>query len=302
MELKHLRLIKTIADQGNIANARDKLFLTTSAISHQLRSLEMELGFKIFKRERVEWRLTEPGTELYVLATNVLSSVDEKLQQIKNNNENPGGKIRVSSECYTFYLLFPSFLERMSALYPQIDIQLLYNTTHHPLENLLNYEVDVAVVTTRPAQEHLNTTLILKDELKAVIHRENPLATHKYLEAKHFANEHLIIHSYPIETVTIYEKYLKPNNISPFRISAIPLTELSLEMVRTNRGITCMPEWMLKPFSYQKDLVFKQIGKNRLKRNLYIVMRNEDLSKRHFVDFKSNFEETIRNDFAYALQ
>lgn len=297
MELKHLRLIKSIADRGNIATAKDELCLTTSALSHQLRSLEATLGFKIFERKRVRWQLTDSGKELYALATSVLGSVDEKLLQLKNNQRNKGGKIRVSSECYTFYLLFPSFLERMTVLYPQIEIQLSYNTTHHPLINLLNHEVDVALVTTRPAQEKLSSTKVVRDQLLAVLHRENPLASKRYLEAKDFLNQHLIIHSYPLETVTIYEKYLKPNDVSPARISAIPLTELALEMVRVNRGITCIPEWMLKPFAHQNDLVFRSISKTRLIREIYLVVREEDGYKSHFADFISNFQETIQSDF-----
>ncbi|MEP4533187.1 MAG: LysR family transcriptional regulator [Cyclobacteriaceae bacterium] len=297
MEFKHLRLIKSIADRGNIAKAKDDLYLTSSALSHQLRSLEMELGFKIFERKRVKWKLTSSGEELYALATSVLNSVDEKLLQIKSNHQEKGGNIRVSSECYTFYLLFPQFLERMSVLYPQIDIQLLYNTTHQPLTNLLNYEVDVAIVTTNPAQENLRAIKVLKDELLAVVNSDNPLSKQKYLEAKDFSNQHLMIHSYPLETVTVCEKYLKPNKVQPAKISAIPLTELTLEMVRTNRGITCIPQWMLKPFAHQSELVFKPIGKNGLVREIYVVIREEDLSKTHFADFVSNFQEAIQNDF-----
>ena len=44
MELKYFRLIKTIAEEGNIANSSEQLFLTQSALSHQLRQLEDRLG------------------------------------------------------------------------------------------------------------------------------------------------------------------------------------------------------------------------------------------------------------------
>ncbi|MEQ9303947.1 MAG: LysR substrate-binding domain-containing protein, partial [Marinoscillum sp.] len=81
------------------------------------------------------------------------------------------------------------------------------------------------------------------------------------------------------------------------RISAIPLTEVTLEMINANRGITCLPKWMLQPFGHQKNLVLKSIGKNGLKRSLYLVMRNEDRSKKHFDDFVNNFEETIQNEW-----
>jgi len=68
-------------------------------------------------------------------------------------------------------------------------------------------------------------------------------------------------------------------------------------MINANMGITCIPKWTLKHVSYQKELVFKPISKNGLKRSLFLVMRNEDLSKKHFTDFICNFEESIAQEF-----
>ncbi|MEL7123304.1 MAG: LysR family transcriptional regulator, partial [Bacteroidota bacterium] len=58
MEIKYFRLIKTIEEEGSIANSANKLFLTQSALSHQLRELETRLGFKVFYRKRNKWELT----------------------------------------------------------------------------------------------------------------------------------------------------------------------------------------------------------------------------------------------------
>lgn len=297
MELKHLRLITAIVEQGNIANARDRLCLTTSAISHQLRILEEDLGFRIFHRHRTSWTLTEAGAELYTLATQVLSTVDEKLYQLRATQQQSRAAIRVGSECYTFYLLFPHFLKRMSVLYPPLEIQMLYHTTHQPLTSLLQHEIDVAVVTARPVSGGLKSVGVFRDELFAVMHRENPLAELPYLEPHHFVTSHLIIHSYPLETVTVWEYFLKPNQVQPAKISPIPLTELALEMARANRGITCMPSWMLAHFAHQKDLVLKQISKHKLRRELYLVIRAEDRMESIMEDFVSNFQESVLYEY-----
>ncbi|MEQ8469894.1 MAG: LysR family transcriptional regulator [Marinoscillum sp.] len=303
MELKHFRLIKTIADEGNIANSSERLCLTPSALSHQLRTLEESLGLKIFTRNRKEWVLTAEGTELYHLATNVLNSVDEKLQQLKSLTSNTGGKIQVSTECYSFYLLFPFFLQKMSALYPQIEIQLNFDATHKPISKLLSYDVDIAITTEKPAIESLTSIEIIRDELFVLMHKQNELQSKKYIEASDFTNLHLIIHSYPMETVYVYQNYLKPNDVLPKKISAIPLTEVTLEMVNANLGITCIPKWMLKSFNHQQDLVFKPIGRNGLKRSLYLVIRNEDRNKIHYEDFVNNFEETLQSEWTkYSVE
>ena len=77
MELKHYRLIKTIVEEGSIANSSEKLFLTQSALSHQLREMERHLGFKVFFRTRNKWELTKQGVELYKLANDLFKTIDK---------------------------------------------------------------------------------------------------------------------------------------------------------------------------------------------------------------------------------
>lgn len=298
MELKHLRLLKTIADEGNIANSSEKLFLTQSALSHQLREIEERLGFKIFLRKRNEWKLTEEGVELYQLATNVLTSIDEKLRHIQNINRDHGGKIRVSGECYSFYSLFPRFLQEMSLLYPNIDVEFVFEATHQPIPKLLSFELDLAIVSSPSLNESLSSVEVFKDELFVLMHRENRLSDKPFVEAADFSNLHLLIHSYPLETVSVYEHFLKPNNIIPQKISAIPLTEVALEMVNANMGVMCLPKWALQAFKNQNDLQLKPIGINGLPRSLYLVIRSADKTKKHIKDFIATFEENIQSDVA----
>jgi len=107
---------------------------------------------------------------------------------------------------------------------------------------------------------------------------------------------HLIIHSFPLETVSVYEQFLKPNNIMPSKISAVPLTEVALEMINANLGVLCMPKWALKSFKFSDELVFKRIGKNGLKRNHFLVVRKSDKTKKYIQDFILNFTEEILLD------
>ena len=97
MELKYFRLIKTITEEGSIANSTERLFLTQSALSHQLRELEERLGFKVFHRTRNKWKLTEEGSELYKLANKLFNSIDEGFTAIKHIKEGSKGSIKLSN-------------------------------------------------------------------------------------------------------------------------------------------------------------------------------------------------------------
>jgi LysR family transcriptional regulator for metE and metH len=291
MEIKYFRLIKTIVEEGSIANSAEKLFLTQSALSHQLRELEEQLGFKVFLRTRNRWKLTDEGTELHKLGNSVLESIERGFQNIEQLRTGSVGTIKVSTECYSFYQGLSSFIQKMGLLYPDINVDLILEATHQPIQKIISNEIDIAIVTSKPENETLSSIDIYEDEIFAIMHKENSLNITDFLDANDFSDIHLIIHSFPFETVSVYGQFLKPNKITPLKISAIPLTEVALEMVDANMGIMCMPKWALKSFKLSDNLIFKRIGRNGLKRIHHLVFRKSDKSKKYINDFISNFED-----------
>ncbi|HMB99426.1 MAG TPA: LysR family transcriptional regulator [Flavobacteriaceae bacterium] len=295
MELKYFRLIKTIAEEGSIANSSERLFLTQSALSHQLRDLEERLGFKVFHRTRNQWELTQEGEELYNLANKLFNSIDESFSNIKDIKEGSKGSIKLSAECQSFFHTIPSFIQKMGILYPEIDIDLSLGATHQTVSQVLSGDIDIAIVTTKPEDEALMSIKVFEDEIFAVMHKENKLNQKDHLEASYFSDEHLLINSFPMEGVWVYEYFLKPHKINPKKISAIPFTEISLEMVTANMGVMCAPKWQLKSFKLSEDLVFKRISKNGLKREHHLVVKKIDRNKKYIHDFISSFEDEFLN-------
>ncbi len=291
MELKYFRLIKTIAEEGSLANSSERLFLTQSALSHQLRDLEERLGFKVFNRSRNKWELTSEGTELYKLANKLFSSIDESFSVIKEIKEGSKGTIKLSAECQSFFHAIPEFIQKMGMLYPEIDIDVSLGATHQTISQVLSNEIDIAIVTSKPSSEELTSIKVYEDEIFAVLHKENSLNALPYIEASHFTDIHLLINSFPLDGVSIYEHFLKPNNINPKKISAIPFTEITLSMITANMGIMCAPKWQIAPFKLSDDIVFKRISKNGLRRNHYLVVKSANRNKKYIHDFISNFEE-----------
>jgi LysR family transcriptional regulator for metE and metH len=289
MEIKYFRLIKTIVEEGSIANSAEKLFLTQSALSHQLRELEGQLGFKVFLRTRNRWVLTDEGKVLYDLSHSVLKRIEAGFNSIKQLQMGSAGTVRVSTECYSFYQGFSAFIQKMGLLYPDIHVDLILEATHKPILKLRSNDIDIAIVTSKSDHEDLTYIDVFEDEIFAVLHHEHPLQAETFLEAYHFEELHVIIHSLPLETVSVYEQFLKPNNVKPLKISAIPLTEVALEMVNANMGIMCMPKWALKAFKLSENLTFKRIGAAGLKRTHYLVCRKTERSKKYINDFILNF-------------
>ncbi len=289
MDLKHLKLIKAIVEFGSISKASKKLFVTSSALSHQLNALETELGCAAFTRSKNKWILTAEGNELYHLAEITLSSMAQTMQRIQQLQNGSKGNIRLSTECYSFYLGLPSFIEQMKWQYPDINISLNLEATHHPISLLLENKLDIALTSQKPKCDKLIGIPIFQDEILGFIHKENPLAQKAFLEATDFKDLHLIIHSLPLSSVSVFNYFLKPHHIEPKHISAIPLTEVALEMVEANMGIACFPKWAVEKIKISAETTLKPLGEKGLKRTHYLVIRAEDQHKKYIKDFTNQF-------------
>ena len=71
LELRHLRTIRAIHDQGGLARAAEVLNITQSALSHQVRALEDQAGTVLFLRQTKPMRLSPAGLRLLALARQV---------------------------------------------------------------------------------------------------------------------------------------------------------------------------------------------------------------------------------------
>ena len=291
MELKHFRLIKTITEERSLANSSEKLFLTQSALSHQLREMEERLGFKVFFRSRNKWKLSEQGQELYLSANSIFKIIDEGFINIDQINKGSKGKVRIGTECYTFYQGFPAFIQKMGILYPDIEVDIVLDSYCQPLSKLISNEIDIAIISSKSSIEKMASIELYTDEIMCLMHKEHPFADVDYLQPHHFPKLDLIIHSYPMESVAVYEHFLKLNNTAPKSISAIPFTIVALEMVAANMGVMCIPRWSLKPIKISDQIILKKINKKGLKKTQYLVFKEGAPSKQYINDFILNIKE-----------
>jgi LysR family transcriptional regulator for metE and metH len=285
MEIRHLRLIKAIVEEGSITKAIDKLHLTQSALSHQLKEAEFQLGTKIFLRANKKLTLTKAGQKLYEIVNEILDKLSETELQIKQMVFGEFGEIRISTECFSSYHWLPSVIKQFQDLYPNIELKIVTEATHYPLQKLLDNVIDIGIVSDQIKDDKIKYLELFQDEVVMAVSEEHPWTNKKYVVAEDFANEHLIIHSLPLETVTIHQLVLAPAKISPKKITPLPLTEASIEMVKADMGVMSMAKWALQPYLKNSSLKAVKIGKNGLKRKHFIAIRNE----KEYPDYFNHF-------------
>ena len=77
----------------------------------------------------------------------------------------------------------------------------------------------------------------------------------------------------------IFSQLLSPAKVEPAAIRQVELTAVILLLVASNRGVTVLPDWVVREVKYSSDYVTRPLTKEGLTRRLYAAVRTEDLEK-----------------------
>src|SRR3546814_4383946 len=94
MERRHVRYFDAVAETLNFARAAERLHVTQSTLSHQIRQLEDELSVELFDRSSKKVRMTEAGEILRSHLTPALGQIDRAVQALRGNAETPPNAAR----------------------------------------------------------------------------------------------------------------------------------------------------------------------------------------------------------------
>jgi LysR family transcriptional regulator, regulator for metE and metH len=246
LEIRHLKLVAAIAETGSVTGAGNRLHLTQSALSHQLRDAEEQLGVRLFDRKDRKMVLTAAGARLLQTANSVLAELERAAKDIQDRDNRPSGRIRLSTQCYTVYHWLPLRLKLFQKKFPEVEFQLVVEATDNPFQALLEGELDLAIVCDPIRNRRILYTPLFEDELFIIAAPEHRLAGKKYLAPEDLAGENLIIYP-PKEDCTVLKEVLEPAGISPGKIQEVMLTEAIIEMVIAGLGVASLPGWAAAP-------------------------------------------------------
>jgi LysR family transcriptional regulator for metE and metH len=246
LEIRHLKLVAAVAETGSVTRAGNLLHLTQSALSHQLRDVEEQLGVLLFERKNARMSLTPAGHRLLQTAHAVLGELDRAESDIHKNGAIASGLIRLSTQCHSAYHWFPSCLILFQKKFPGVEVQLVLEATNNPFEALLEGKLDLALVCDQIRNRKIRYTPLFEDDVLIVVPPEHRLAARNFAAPEDFATENILL--YPPKTEsTLLTKILEPAGIRPRKIEEVLVTEVILEMVIGGLGIAALPRWAVGP-------------------------------------------------------
>ncbi|MCA0994341.1 LysR family transcriptional regulator [Alloyangia pacifica] len=284
IEFRHLRTIKAIHEAGGLARAADQLNITQSALSHQIKGLEDQAGVELFVRRSKPMKLSAAGLRLLRLADQVLPQVDAALAEFDGLRKGSAGRLHIAIECHAcFEWLFP-VLEGFRKSWGDVDVDIRPGLAFDALPALMKEEVDVVISSDPEHLPGITFTPLFEYHPVFVASSQHPLAEKPWIEAQDFRGETLI--TYPVERsrLDIFSQLLSPAKVEPAAIRQVELTAVILLLVASNRGVSVLPDWVVREVKYNSDYITRPLTEAGITRRLYAATRSEDLEKPYMQD------------------
>ena len=279
IEFRHLRTIKAIHDHGGVARAAEMLNITQSALSHQIKGLEDQAGVELFVRRSKPMRLSAAGMRLLRLAEQVLPQVESLAAEFSALRDGKTGRLHIAIECHAcFEWLFP-VLESFRKRFPDVDVDIRPGLAFDAMPALMKEEVDVVISSDPEDLDGVTFSPLFDYSPVFVAASTHPLAQKPHVEAEDFRGETLI--TYPVDRarLDIFSQLLTPAKVEPAAIRQVELTAVILLLVASNRGVSVLPDWVVREVKYSSDYITRPITAQGVTRRLYAATRSEDLDK-----------------------
>jgi LysR family transcriptional regulator, regulator for metE and metH len=271
LDSRHLRLIAEVARTESVTRAADRLNVTQSAVSHQLREIEEQLGTPIFIRSGRRMLPTPAGRLIVDAADDVLGTIGRVEAKIEQLARHAGGELRVCTHCYTGYSWLPSIVAGLRRRHPRFVLQVVPEYTLDPIAALLDAKLDMALMNDDSDDRRLRHRELFDDEHVAVVPASHRWASRPFVTAEEIASEPLYLFSRSIENSFIVRTVLRPAGLTPSNATYLQLPEGILEMVKAGMGATVLPKWSIAHALKSGEIKAIRITKAGVYRKWYAV-------------------------------
>jgi DNA-binding transcriptional LysR family regulator len=297
MELWQLRTFRAVAENLNFTKASEQLFLTQSAVSHQIKALEEEFGVPLFIRGKRGVILTDAGKTALKYAIKILDQAEEMREIVAGREKAIAGRVRVAAATQALvYLFAPLFEDFMDAFE---SVELIFRTTvstEQTVEDILNGVADVGFASLAVYSPNLEVTELFQDELVLVVGKKHKLAQKNEISIKQLMSERWILFERGSSIRRATDDFFKRKKIEPETALESNDVYFIKIMIEHGLGVSLLPSWAVTEEIERGDLSFVKVKNLNLKRQVAMlsIKGQQSAPIRAFINYISGKKDELQ--------
>ncbi len=219
MELRHLRYFVSLADCLSFTRAAERVHVTQSTLSHQIRQLEDELGQPLFERVGKRVVTTEAGELFLGFASRALKEVDQGVALLKPGAGGLTGQVRIGAT-HTFNIgLIPECVAQFLARHPTVQVRVEELPADQIGTKLHAGELDIGIAYRPNGPTDLWFEPLYNEEMVLVVSDTHPLAGRKRIRMVELHQQRLVLMPDYFATRTLLDECFKASGAEPLVVA-----------------------------------------------------------------------------------
>ena len=266
LDVHQLSVFLAVAEKLSFTRAAEGLFLTQSAVSHQIANLERSLGCELLLRQGRAVTLTAAGREMAQQARRILGALRETESAVKRAARPGAGRLRIGASSTACQFIIPEALREFRECFPDYSLSVVPGDSPAMVEHLLAEQADLALLIKPERQKQLAFHDLFEDELQFLVSPLHPWAKAGAVDRRRLGDEPMVLYGRGSATYRLVERYLTRLGV-PLR-NPIELPDIGAikELVKLGLGVSVTAEWVARPEVAQKSLALLPMPAGKLRR------------------------------------
>lgn len=281
MNIRDLHIFQTVATEGSVNKAAQKLNYVQSNVTSRIQKLEKDLNTILFHRHKRGMTITNEGAALLPYAQKITYLANE-MKTFASNEQNPTGKLDIAS--VETVIKLPIILSAFINEYKNVDLTLSTGVTTELKEKVLNYELDGAFVTKGTSSYDINLKEIDVFEETLVLISNKPEQTIDEL-----IEEPMLRFSDGCGYRAKLNEWLYDHNVVPKKVMELGTLETTLGSVISGLGVAYVPYTAVAEYAAKEQIFCYELPEKYSKITTVFIYRDAD----HITPALDRFIDTI---------
>lgn len=248
LNLHLLNIFYNVITQQSFSRAAELLFISQSATSKAVKTLEHQLGLTLIERGNTgnnktpkSIALTEDGQALYEHARRIFALERVAREEMQARQKLQRGKIAIGVSTTIAGYWLPEYLADFHQHSPTIDLIIQVGNTQTMAQALIDCEIDIALVEGEVNDEHIQTTIWQQEELTIIVPKNHTLTKIKHISSQQLSQQTWLCRESGSGTFSVVEQMMQKLDIQPTNMIEIGSNESIAHSVVAGLGISILP-------------------------------------------------------------
>lgn len=303
MHIETLKVFCDLAETGSFSLAASKNFITQSAVSQQIRSLEERYGRELIERSKGHARLTQAGEVLYEAGKEIVQRYREIEDSLQTLSRSVGGTVRVGTVYSVGLYELSAPLKKYLRTFPEVTVHLEYTRANKIYENVSRGDIDLGIVAYPNKRPQIVVTPFREDRLVLICSPQHPFSLFQRVSIKKLHGEKFVGFERDVATRRALDRIFRQHGIKVQYTMEVDNIDTIKRVVEIGSGISIVPELAVAQEVKGETLKAIQFADETLMRPLGIVSkrgRRFTPAVQEFIDFlkekssRTAYQEPVR--------